>query len=141
MTCIRANDGVGDSDDDNHLELLLKWRHLQNKSLHGAPARDRRSGDRAHAIPWIIVWVICSLYKWPICGLYIWPIYGAYKSVFAALVIVLTQYLGVDYIWPICGLHIWPMCGLYKLPICGLYIWTMNVVYKSVIATLVIVLM
>ena len=61
--------------------------------------------------------------------------------VIAALVIVLTQYLGVDYIWPICGLHKWPMCGLYKLPICGLYIWTINVVYKSVIATLVIVLM
>ena len=60
--------------------------------------------------------------------------------VIAALVIVLTQYLGVDYIWPICGLHKWPMCGLYKLPTCGLYIWTINVVYKS-FATLVIVLM
>ena len=56
MICIRINDdGAGDHDDQNHLELLLKWRHLQNKSLHGAPARDRRSGDRAHAVPWIIV--------------------------------------------------------------------------------------
>ena len=69
-----------DSDDDNYLELLLKWRHLQNKALLRAPARDRRSGDRAHAVPWIIVWVKCGLYKWPICGLYmayLWPIYMA----------------------------------------------------------------
>ena len=71
MTCIRTNDGVGDSDDDNHLELLLKWRHLQNKSLHGAPACDRRSGDRTHAIPW------CGLYMaylWPAYMAYVWPL-------------------------------------------------------------------
>ena len=66
------------SDDDNYLELLLKWWHLQNKALHGAPARDRRSGDRAHAVPWIIVWVKCGLYKWPICGLSVAYLYGRY---------------------------------------------------------------
>ena len=98
MTCLRTNDGVGASYDDNYLELFLKWRHLQNESLHGAPACDRRSGDRAHAIPWCgFIWPICGLHKWPMCGLYKLPICGLYiwtinvvsKSVIATLVIVL----------------------------------------------------
>ena len=75
MICIRINiDGAGDHDDQNHLELLLKWRHLQNKSLPRAPARDCRSGDRAHAIPWIIVWVMCGPYMWVLVWVRLQPI-------------------------------------------------------------------